>query len=251
MARPRKRHVQQSFRYGDPRGGKRKGAGRPKRGARASERHKTRPELKAYEPVHVVLRVANDVKTLRRRDIYRAIRAAIVVTLVRSDFRIVHVSIQGTHIHLLVEADDKFALAEGMKAMQTSAARRINVAISQERRSRRTGSVFPDRYHAQIIRSPRQARNALAYVLNNWRKHREDRHEMLGRYPFDLYSTGTTFDGWADLDFSSMGLPAMYEPLRCAMPETWLLRGGWTLGGTISTMDVPSTTRREIVALAE
>ena len=37
------------------------------------------------------------------------------------------------------------------------------------------GKVFPDRYHAQIIRTPRQARHALAYVLNNWRKHGENK----------------------------------------------------------------------------
>jgi hypothetical protein len=27
--------------------------------------------------------------------------------------------------------------------------------------------VFPDRYHAEIITSPRQARHALSYVLSN------------------------------------------------------------------------------------
>src|SRR5205814_9644640 len=92
----------------------------------------------------------------------------------RCDFRIVHLSIQRTHLHLLVEADDKAALASGMQGFQISAAKQLNAAISRGKPQRRRGTVFPDRYHAEIITSPRQARHSLAYVLANWRKHRED-----------------------------------------------------------------------------
>jgi hypothetical protein len=46
---------------GQRRGGKRKGAGRPKSGARASEKHKKRPKLSAYEPVHVVMRACKGI----------------------------------------------------------------------------------------------------------------------------------------------------------------------------------------------
>ena len=38
----------------------------------------------------------------------------------------------------------------------------------------RTGKVFQFRYHRVDITTPRQMRCALAYVLNNWRRHRED-----------------------------------------------------------------------------
>src|SRR5690348_3835222 len=117
MPRPRKRHVQTELQFAR-RGGERKGAGRPPRGPCSSERHETRPELRSYEPVHVVLRTVAEVGYLRRRDVYDAIRAALRVTLPRETFRIVHLSIQGTHVHLLVEADDRQALARGMQGFQ-------------------------------------------------------------------------------------------------------------------------------------
>jgi hypothetical protein len=40
----------------------------------------------------------------------------------------------------------------------------------------RSGKVFHERYHARHLRSPRQVRNVLVYVLNNWRKH-DEHHE--------------------------------------------------------------------------
>src|SRR5882757_5989428 len=113
------------------RGGKRRGAGRKPKGRRAGSPHKTRPELTARYPVHVVLRVIRAVGNLRRRFTYRAIREATLTIARRDDFRIVHVSIQRTHVHLLVEANDKSALASGMQGFQISAAKHLNAAISQ------------------------------------------------------------------------------------------------------------------------
>ena len=66
---------------------------------------------------------------LRTREVYRALRGAIVTTFTREDFRIVHLSIQVTHAHLLVEADNRLALGAGMKAFGISAAKRINAAL--------------------------------------------------------------------------------------------------------------------------
>src|ERR1041384_1451809 len=158
-----------------PRGGKRRGAGRPPKGKRAGAPHKERPGLNARYPVHVVLRVVAAVGSLRRRCVYQAIREATITTARREDFRIIHLSIQRTHVHLLVEADGKEALARGMQGFQISAAKQLNAAISHGRPGpRRRGTVFPDRYHAEIITSPRQARHCLSYVLSNFRKHKED-----------------------------------------------------------------------------
>jgi hypothetical protein len=106
-----------------PRGGKRRGAGRKPKGWRAGSPHRARPELEARHPVHVTLRVIPAVGSLRRRFTYKAIRQATLTTALRERFRIVHLSIQRTHIHLIVEASDKRALASGMQGFQISAAR--------------------------------------------------------------------------------------------------------------------------------
>src|SRR5690348_17374364 len=130
--------------------------------------HTVRPELKARHPVHVVLRVVSAVGNLRRRATYKAVREATLTTARREDFRIVHLSIQRNHLHLLVEADHKGALASGMQGFQISAAKHLNAAISKDRPGpRRRGAVFPDRYHAEIITTPTQARHALNYVVIN------------------------------------------------------------------------------------
>src|ERR1043165_10302372 len=138
------------------------------KGRRAGSPHRARPELKARHPVHVVLRVVRDVDNLRRRSTYKAVREATLTTARREDFRIVHLSIQRNHLHLLVEADHKAALASGMQGFQISAAKHLNAAISKDRIGpRRRGAVFPDRYFAEIITTPTQARHALSYVIIN------------------------------------------------------------------------------------
>src|ERR1041384_2661392 len=132
------------------RGGKRRGAGRKPRSSRAGERHQARPEFKPYHPLHIVMRVAPEVGSLRRRAMYKALRDATITAALRERFRIVHISLQRTHVHLLVEADHKTALARGMQGFTISAARNINTALGDGKRRRR-GRVFADRYHVEVI----------------------------------------------------------------------------------------------------
>src|SRR5215470_16618655 len=216
------------------RGGKRRRAGRPPKGERAGSPHKKRPFLHARYPVHVVLRVVSAVGNLRRRCVYRAIREATLTTARREYFRIVHLSIQRNHIHLLVEADNKQALAAGMQGFQISAAKHLNAAISKGKPGpRRRGTVFPDRYHAEIITSPRQARHTLSYVLNNWHKHHEDCRPPMSSWTIDWFSSAVMFPDWAeygDAPFLWRG-PETYDPLFVRQPRTWLLRVGWQRGG--------------------
>ena len=237
MARSvRKRHVQQElFRHG----GKRPGAGRRPKGARAGGAHKKRPKIKARHGLHVVLRVHPVVGNLRRRDMYQAIRGASVCAAVRERMKIVHISIQRTHVHMIVEAENKKALARGMQGFEISAARRINTALGDGTRRRR-GSVFIDRYHLVVLESPTQARHALSYVLNNWRKHAEDRHAAKGTL-IDRFSSGCSFADWKELEHRRMWeIPADHDPLVVSPPRSWLLTKGWKLVGTISAREVPS-----------
>src|SRR5262245_35768435 len=136
--RDRKRHVQQElFR----RGGKRRGAGRKPKGARAGEGHDARPVFKAYHPLHVVMRVVPAVGSLRRRAMYKAMRDATITAALRERFRIVHISLQRNHVHMLVEAEHKAALARGMQGFLISAARNINSLLGTGDRRRRRGKV--------------------------------------------------------------------------------------------------------------
>ncbi|HUQ08281.1 MAG TPA: hypothetical protein VM261_37570 [Kofleriaceae bacterium] len=202
------------------RGGARPGAGRPRKGEHRSP-HVRRPDVSRHHPIHVSLRVVRDVGRLRRPEAFAAIRRAVAVCIGRTDFRIVHTSIQSNHIHLIVEADDKYALENGLRAFMISATRHLNAL-----RGRR-GAVFPARYHAVQLTTPLQVRNCLAYVLNNWRRHREDLASSATlRAHVDPYSSGIVFDGWAGLTAPFVVPPGYQPPLVCG-PRSWLLRVGW------------------------
>jgi putative transposase len=236
--RARKRHVQQElFR----RGGKRKGAGRKPKGKHAGSPHARRPTIKPYH----ALRVVPAVGSMRRRSMYKAMRDASIIAAIRARFRIVHISIQRTHIHMLAEADDQFALARGMQGFQISAARNINTVLGLDKYRRRRGSVFSDRYHVEVITSPKRARHALSYVLNNWRKHRENQAGLPSTWLVDPFSTGILFPDWQELEDKALMWPIRetYDPLMVFRPRSWLLREGWKIHGPISAREVPSKRR--------
>jgi REP element-mobilizing transposase RayT len=224
--------------------------GRPPKGRFAGAPHKARPELKRQFPVHVVLRVVRAIGSLRKRFMYAALREATIAVAMRElnerengAFRIVHISIQRDHVHLIVEADNKVALSRGMASFQISAAKHLNRAFSESQRLsvRRRGTVFPDRFHEEIIKTPKQARNALAYVLNNWRKHREDRGELQRTWNVDPFSTGALFSGWKALEpqLVMWRLRDTYDPLVVYFPKTWLLYEGWRRHGLLGFDEVP------------
>ncbi len=247
MARARKRHVQQSFDHRRDKNGQRRGlsnhkrTGRPKKGPRASERHKMRPELTGKQPLLVTVRIDKEVGNLRRRGIYHALRFALYACALRDEFRVVHFSIQRTHLHMIVEAASKKALSSHMQGLLISAAKHINRAVSIERGERRRGRVVSDRYHARVLRTPREVRNAIAYVLNNWRRHQEDLAPFARSWLVDPYSSGVRFGGWKELE----GKPFLfspregYKPVMTCVPTTWLLRTGWERRGLIGARETP------------
>ncbi len=210
-------------------GGRRDGAGRPPRGPRSSERHQKRPEHNSRHPVHVTVRVVDGVSSLRRRDMYAQLREATIVTAKREDFRIVHMSIQSNHLHLIVEAEHKAALSKGMQGFSISVARRLNAAIAERTGIRRRGRVVADRFHARSLTSPRAVRHALAYVLNNYRRHGEDGAGVARAWKADPFSSGPVFFGWKELEDSPFRWPLRptYQPLIVFRPQTWLLAKGW------------------------
>ena len=215
-------------------GGRRPGAGRLRHEANERDpRHTARPKLSSDHPVHVIVRPGWWIDRLRNGRAYDAVRKALRAMLGDPSFRVCHISIQHQHIHMIVEATSETALSAGMQRFTSSLARRFN-AIAGFR-----GKVFPHRYTAKQIRTARYARSAIAYVLNNWRRHNE--HLKPSEHSFgarlDRYASGITFDGWAGVD--GWLIPPDYEPLPVAPPQSWLLREGWRAYGEIDTSERP------------
>jgi REP element-mobilizing transposase RayT len=172
---------------------------------------------------------------------YKALREATITAALREWFRIVHVSLQSNHVHMLVEADNKAALAQGMQGFMISAARNINRALGDGEEPRR-GKVFADRYHVEVITSPTQARHTIGYILSNWRKHGEDQKGIARNWLVDPFSSAISFPDWQELQDRPWMWPIRenYDPLVVRRPRSWILAEGWKkAGGTISAREVP------------
>jgi putative transposase len=146
-------------------GGKRRRAGRKPKATKAGVPHLEREGFHGRYPVHVTLRAFAGVGYLRRWRVFQAIRVAIREAQERFGVRIVHFSVQGNHLHLLVEAEGAESLSRGVQGLTIRIARAINRAAG------RRGKVFADRYHAHILSTRREVANALRYVLENFRHH--------------------------------------------------------------------------------
>jgi putative transposase len=158
-----------------------------------------RAEFAARNPLHVTQRVQPGVGHLRTQSRLQLIERALHGASGHLGMQVVHFSIQGNHLHLIVEADGRRALSRAMKGLA------VRIAVALNRLIGRRGGVFADRYHARVLTSPRDVANTLRYVLENYRKHARE----------------TLPWSWKDPYASSTA-----APLR--EPAVWLLRIGWT-----------------------
>jgi REP element-mobilizing transposase RayT len=194
--------------------------------------HLARTGIDARRPAHVTLRFRRVVRTLRNGKMHHAVAAALRAGRERAGFRLVHYSLQGDHLHLVVEADDRVRLARAMQGLNVRLARAIN------RRIGRRGHVLADRYHARVLGSPTEVRRALLYVLNNARHHAADGGATYPRAWHDPFSSARELDGWsrAVLDDPDDDLRA---PRCTAAARSWVLRGGWRRAGLLDPAAVP------------
>jgi REP element-mobilizing transposase RayT len=191
----------------------------------------------------VTLRVRAGLVSLRNGDLFPAVRAALAAGKERFGFRLVHFSAQRDHLHLLVEAADRRALARGVQGISIRVARAVN------RLTGRAGRVFADRYHSRALKTPRAVQLALRYVLLNARKHERG----AGRVPagfIDGCSSAAWLEGaaWqrpAQLVFGRTRARADWartsgsrEPPVTA-PRSWLLRTAYRRAGPIDVDTIP------------
>ncbi len=229
------RSRQQNIEFPPTHGGKRKRAGR-KRVLPGKPRvpHRKRESASARFPMHVTLRMHAGVGRLRRFDLCPVLRRAFVYGCRQGAFRICQFSVQGNHIHLMCESPTRRALATGIKGFSVRVARGVN------RRLERRGAVFGDRYHVEIIRTPRQCRAALCYVLQNARRHGAWIDPAF--HGADPFSSAWWFDGWRDPGWRTGLRPPAERTVADA--ESWMLRTGWRRHGLIAVEEVPAAGRR-------
>jgi hypothetical protein len=145
------------------------------------------------------MRAMSGLPSLRSSRVFPSVKRAITRPS-RYAFRVLHYSVQQDHLHLIVEADTPEALRSGVQGLA------IRTALAVNRTLRRRGDVWADRYHARALKTPREVRASLFYVLFNFRKH------LRTTAPIDPCSSG-------------------HPETPVAEPATWLARVGWVRAG--------------------
>jgi putative transposase len=210
VGRAKQKNPQGAFEFPNGWGGRRKGAGPKPKGERPGVSHRRREALASRFPVHVTLKVKAGLPSLRRRQAHAVLIGAFTAMSGRTNFRLVHYSVQSNHVHLICEALDRRELARGIQSLATRIAKRLNALW------RRAGKLFADRYHDRILHTPREVRNALGYVLNNALHH----GVPIPRGEPDPFSSAGWFSSWRG-------------PSPITRAKTWLLSIGWARHGPL------------------
>jgi REP element-mobilizing transposase RayT len=210
------------------RGGKREGAGRKRTRPGRRAPHRARPRHNHAHPVHVTLRVRRGLPTLRHEGLHALLRKAIHGAsrspAVGVAFRVVEFSIQDDHAHFIIEAHDKDTLSRGMRGLAIRLARAFNRGVGVR------GAVWGDRYDARDLKTPREVRNAIVYVLMNAKKH----HHAIDR-GIDTFSSAPWFRGFA------VAIASPHEESPVVMARTWLANVGWRRRGLVRRDERPLT----------
>lgn len=118
--------------------------------------HRMREKIKSSTPLHINFKYQAYIRTPYTLGILnKAVMNAAVFGL-----NITHFTLQSNHIHFIAEANTNAQLTSGMRSVVTTLNRGLN-----------KGSIQLERYHLHVLKTPREVRNALDYVLHNDIKH--------------------------------------------------------------------------------
>ena len=178
-------------------GGKRRGAGR-KKVLTSEPSHAKRPEVSPKISLGITMKLMPGLPSLRSLRHLKSFKKA-MNSAKELGLRVTHFSLLSNHAHLIIEAESNEALERGMKSLTVTLAAAIN------RLRLRSGPVFKGRFHLHKLKTPKEVRRAIEYVVYNFAKH-------LGVTKFvDAFSSEA-------------------EGAETSPPGSWLLTEGWRRG---------------------
>lgn len=152
--------------YQGKRGGRRPGSGR-KRIHSKGVAHRTREKVSFRTPLHINFKFRTLIKN---KDSLRLLKRAILNARAHG-LKVVHFSMQSNHVHLIIEAVDNKVLTRGMRSLTVTFAKGLQ-----------KGRVQLERYHLHVLRTIRETKNALYYVLFNKQKHEKGIYSQIDEY---------------------------------------------------------------------
>jgi REP element-mobilizing transposase RayT len=230
------RRQQLLFKHVESWGGVRAGAGRPNLSKTVN--HMKRPFVDIRTPMHITMRLKDSVSSIRRNRLLKEFKKS-VMGAKKQGLYVIQFSIQRNHFHLFAEAKSNKALALGMRALAGRFAKCIKNYSTARGVALKKGSVFIGRYHLHVLKTVRETKNALEYVLLNFSKHRKVIEHI------DHFSSGMFFKHWpkllgkrfaslikADAEFWSEHLTGAGNGPGSvgnflSTPRSWLGQTGW------------------------
>lgn len=149
-------HVQIRMKLnGGKHGGRRSGSGRQRLKSKGVA-HRVREKINPRTPMHVNFKYKIQV---RNKETLKLLKKSIANAR-KHGLRILHFSFQSNHVHLILEAPTNEILTRGMRSLTITFAKGLD-----------KGRIQIERYHLHVLRSVRETKNALMYVLFNQQKH--------------------------------------------------------------------------------
>jgi putative transposase len=199
-------------------GGRRKGAGRRRLRLHDPE-HVARPRIHSRIPFHVTLRFDQAVPNLRNEKFLLRFTEAIKKGR-KKGLDINHFTIESTHIHFMGETESNETLRRGMLSIQGCLVWALKKLFAY------FGRVFQGRYHLHELKTPREVRHALLYVIFNHAKHCQT-----GWFA-DAFSSAHAFKELREFVRSPGRSPRWQERIDQALApaKSWLQTVGWRRG---------------------
>lgn len=147
-------------------GGPRKGAGR-KRIKSKGIAHRTREKVTCHKPLHVNFKYRT---TIKNKFCLRLLKRAIHNARAQG-LKVIHFSLQHNHVHLIVEATNNSILTSGMRSLTVTMTKGLKM-----------GKVQLERYHLHVLKSIRETKHAVHYVLFNQQKHEKGTSSQIDEY---------------------------------------------------------------------
>src|SRR5438128_555818 len=130
------------------------------KGPKKKVRHRKREKFSGeFQPVMVTTRFLDDVCNLRNEIPYEGIKHILKIASIHLGMHILQFSVQGNHIHYVVESADSGDLSRAIQGLNVRIAKWLNRLMG------RRGKVFADRFHSKVIRTLKHAYRALQYVV--------------------------------------------------------------------------------------
>ena len=153
------------------RGGRRPGAGR-KRIHSKGVSHLKRETVTKRTPQHVNFKFQC---SIRNKDCLKLLKRSIQ-NAQKMGLKIIHFSLQSNHVHLITEAENNEVLTRGMRALTITFSKGLN-----------RGRVQLERYHLHVLKTLREVKHAIIYVLFNEQKHTKKKASKIDGYTSVLY----------------------------------------------------------------